>query len=439
MVISLAFLLMLAMSGPLNAEETEITFWTQEVEAPRMEIQNELAEEFSEKYPDLTVNIVPVDRHDMVERLTAAYAADDLPDAIFHSLEFSIGLAQEGLISPERATQVVDNLDKETFHQGPLSMLALDENQFASVPGDGWGQLLLYREDLFEEEGLDRPDTWDNILEAANTLHDPPLMWGIQVGTDPGDAYMLQIFEHFALSNNARVYEDGEIMVDSPEFRETMEFYKELADFTPEGLLYWLHTRTDYLAGKTPMIVWSPYILDDVSGYVEDMPIAVDDLADKTGLVTSIQGSSGEEAQYGSVRNFSITPTASPETDKWVEFLLTEGQSKWLSMAPQGKFPMRRGTKENPNEHVENWGELPMGEEVDATIGEVYGEETLDIMAEGAEEYDRWFFAEGKGDVATSVYGTLEVAEIIREYIDGDHTLDEAIGLIEESIISAED
>ena len=69
---------------------------------------------------------------------------------------------------------------------------------WAAVPADGWGQLLLYRKDLFVGKGIEAmlgvPDTWKKILTAAKALHHPPELWGIAVGTDPAQAYMQQIF-----------------------------------------------------------------------------------------------------------------------------------------------------------------------------------------------------------------------------------------------------
>ena len=48
-----------------------------------------------------------------------------------------------------------------------------------SVPVNGNIPLLLYRADLYEEHKLKVPETWDQLLENANKLHNPPRIYGI--------------------------------------------------------------------------------------------------------------------------------------------------------------------------------------------------------------------------------------------------------------------
>lgn len=67
--------------------------------------------------------------------------------------------------------------------RGALSLVEF-EGEYAAVPVDGWTQMLLYRADLFEEHGLEPPDTFERILTAIETLHDPPNMYGFVAATD---------------------------------------------------------------------------------------------------------------------------------------------------------------------------------------------------------------------------------------------------------------
>ncbi len=222
----------------------EITFWTTEVEKDRLEIQREISGSFT-RNTGIGVQVIPVQENLLAERVTAAYAARSLPDVLFHPIDFAIGWAEAGILDGRSATEVVNQLGKETFGKGPFH-LARFRNGFAAVPIDGWGQLLLYRKDLFKEKGLPKPDQWDHILKAAKTLHNPPLIWGFEAATDPGQTYTQQVFEHLALSNNVRLTDSsGNINLDTPEMIETLGFYRALTGFSPPGNLYWLHTRMD--------------------------------------------------------------------------------------------------------------------------------------------------------------------------------------------------
>ena len=129
--------------------QNQITFWTTEVEKDRLEVQREIARDFTQK-SQINVRVVPVQENLLAERVTAAFAARSLPDVLFHPIDFTIGWADAGILDGRSATEVVSLLDEDTFGVGPLN-LARVRGGYAAVPTDGWGQLLLYRKDLFQE------------------------------------------------------------------------------------------------------------------------------------------------------------------------------------------------------------------------------------------------------------------------------------------------
>ncbi len=412
--------------------EKEITFWTTEVEKDRVGIQKEIAAEFTQK-TGINVRVIPVEENLLVERVTAAYAARSLPDVVFHPIDFTIGWAEAGILDHVSSTDVVMTLGRETFGTGPLN-LARFKDGYAAVPADGWGQLLLYRKDLFEKKTLPVPDRWEAILKASQALHSPPLIWGFEVATDPGQTYTQQVFEHFALSNGVKLTDSsGQVNLNTPEMVETLEFYKKLSAYTPPGNLYWLHTRMDYLSGRAAMIVWSPFILDELSGLRRDQPVVPDIakgepgfLARHTGFVTTIHGPRGR-AQYGQINYFGITRDANKEAAKqWVEFLLSEGYLKWLSMAAEGKLPVRPGTKEDPEKFTKGWMELEFGVTTRAKISRFYGADVVKTIMAGVESFDRWGFSEGKGALVSKIYGTKVIPEILKKFLDGEITAQEA-------------
>jgi multiple sugar transport system substrate-binding protein len=55
------------------------------------------------------------------------------------------------------------------------------------LPINGNIQLFFYRKDLFEEHGLEVPQTWDEVEAAAKVLHNPPRMVGLANRTSPGN------------------------------------------------------------------------------------------------------------------------------------------------------------------------------------------------------------------------------------------------------------
>ncbi len=429
---------------PVAAADKPLTFWSTEVEKDRMKVQEDLAREF-ETRTGIRVKIVPVDENRLAERVTAAFAARSLPDVVFHPLDFTMGWRDAGVLDPKAAKETVEELGVETFRSGPLALVSGDGAP-AAVPVDGWGQLLLFRKDLFAEKGLGVPDTWDGILKAAEALHDPPRRWGFEAATDPGELYTQQVFEHFALSNGVRLSgPDGRVRLRTPGMLEALRFYKKLAGFTPPGNISWLHTRMDYLSGRAAMIVWSPFILDELSGLRQDQPVIPDKirgkpgyLARNTGFVTSIKGQRSS-AQYGQINCLGITVDAdAPAAKKWILFLLSRGYTRWLGMAAEGKMPVRRGTREDPKRFIREWMGLEFGTSTRARISDYYGEDVARAVIAGVDGFDRWGFGEGRGALVGRIYRTKVVPEILKRFLDGELDEVDAAGLMEEKVRALE-
>lgn len=432
--------LLLGAGVGVSAQQAGLSFWTTEIEPKRMAIQKDLAKRFKGA-TGIGVEVVPVEESQLPTRVVAAAAANALPDMIFVPLDYVITWVEEGILDPKAATTVIKGLGVDTFASGPLN-LATVEGDWAAVPADGWGQLLLFRKDLFagsaSETLLGTPNTWEKILAAAQALHAPPKVWGIAVGTDPTQVYMQQVFEQFALSNGAHLVNPstGEVDLNTPEFIQTLKFYKKLVSFTPPGNIYWRQTREDYFGGRQAMIIWSPFILDELAGLRNSAPVTATGLAkplhQMTGIVTAFKGPLGSKpAQWGQVSYFGITVGASSNAKKWAQFLLGDGYLDWLSMAPEGKFPLRP-------KFVDGWKQLKIGVDRKARIADLYPDEVIDSIIAGVDNFDRWGFASGKGACVGQVYGTKESIRILRRYLDGEVSAEEAAKQMTEAIQALE-
>ena len=103
--------------------------------------------------------------------MTNAAAAGELPDVVLGTpLDQSQQYAAEEIFDAEAAQAVVDKLGADTFSQKALDLVSRD-GVATGVPSDGWGQLLIYRKDLFDKAGLKAPKTLDDVEAAAAKLN----------------------------------------------------------------------------------------------------------------------------------------------------------------------------------------------------------------------------------------------------------------------------
>lgn len=420
-----ALVALAASASALSAEE--LRFWTTEEQPERLARQEAMAAEFAAASGHSVV-VIPVSETDLGTRATAAFAAGDLPDVIYHTLQYAAPWADAGILDIDAATDVVEALGADTFAPGALQMAATPDG-YASVPVDGWTQMLVYRADLFSEKGLEPPNSYANVLAAVDALHNPPEMYGFVAATKIDENFMSQVLEHVFLANGVSpVGPDGIQTLDEAATIEVLEFYKAIAEASPPGDLYWDQSRTLYFSGNAAMIIWSPFILDELAGLRDSAPPTINsdptssDLAAATGVVTNFAGPSNPDgAAWGDVRYFGITSDASTDAAmEFVQYSMNEGYGSTLAIAPEGKFPVRRGTAENPSEFADLWATLDVGVDRKAPLGDLYDAAMIEEIVGGLDVAQRWGVADGKLAEASAIINSQVINRLVREFIDGE-------------------
>lgn len=187
---------------------------------------------------------------------------------------------------------------------------------------------------MLQEKGLELPENWDDILEVAAAFNDQAnKKYGIALPTSES-AFTEQVFSQYALSNDANVFDkDKNVTVNTPEMKEAVEFYKELASYSMPGSTEVADVKDAFVGKNTPMAMYSTYILNAVkeAGFAEDLALV---LPNKK-----------EPVSYGCITVLGIADgMEDAETDaakKFVSFLLEkENNINWLNMAPGGIQPV---------------------------------------------------------------------------------------------------
>lgn len=419
-------------------DNVEIVFWTSEVQPERIERQEAIAAAFEAENPGVDVIIVPTEENEQVSLMTVNQASNTLPDLVLHSVQFTAKWVTDGALDTGRATAAIEALGVDTFSAGALNLAEVEEGVYGSIPSDGWGQLLLYRSDLFADAGLAAPDSYDNILAAAAALHNSEDgLIGFCGPNAPDQGYTWQTFEHIALANGATfVDEMGNITFDSPEMIEAMEFYNELmSNYGPgETGWFWDQTRANYLAGNCAMTIWSPFILDEMASLRDSAYPSCAEceenpgfIAENTDFVSAFTGYSNDvPAAWGSTFNIGITINADAEAEDFINYWFNEGYLDALSVAPEGKFPMRTGTPEEPTRFLEGWALLDVGVDRRAPLSEFYSEEDLAVITSGADGYTKMGFDVGQNVLASAVGSAFFIQENLASYLNGEISVEDA-------------
>jgi multiple sugar transport system substrate-binding protein len=390
----------LSMSSIVNA--TTVEYWTVQTQSDRLQTIEVMAEVFSALNPGIDVKIIGVDENDMAKQIAAAAASNTLPDMIEVSSNLSLAFAEEGIVDADANTEVVNNIGKERFYKGALTLVENPkEKKYVSVPYHGWVQGIWYRADWFAEAGLEAPTTWESIEKAAKYFNKPEdNQYGILLGTK-ADSYAEQCYTQFALSNNAGQFDkDGNLIFNSAGQVEVLDFYKRLAQYNPPGPQTW-RARDYYLQGKLAMFFYSSYILDDIAlaeaaasaggseNFASLKGASFDpNLAKNTRLATTITNK--QASSFGTLVGFSIMKNTNKDelqaTKKFIEYMNEKDQVVAYShMAVGGHLPMLRDIAET-DEFLND----PKG------IFAQYGKESIKEIIAGFENIKNFSVVDGK-------------------------------------------
>nr|WP_296068375.1 extracellular solute-binding protein [uncultured Actinoplanes sp.] len=405
-----------------------LTMWTTEDVQDRVEAMKKIAAKF-ESAKGIKVNVVAVAEDQFDQVMTSAAAEGKLPDLVAALQPEGVqSLAVNDLLDTTTPGEIVKDLGADTFSPAALKLTQNPDGKQLAVPSDAWTQLLFYRKDLFAKAGLDKPDTMAKITAAAQKLTTGGNA-GIALSTTPGDAFTHQSFEYFGLGNGCQLVDtSGKIQLNSPQCVDTFRFYNDLATkYSFKGNQDVDTTRANYFAGKAGMVVWSSFLLDELAGLRSDAlptcPECKKDpayLAKNTGVIGPVSGPSGRPTQFGQVVSWAITHDANkPAAKQFVEYMMSDAYTDWLALAPEGKVPTRKGTTDDPQKYLKAWSGLSAGVDKKAPLSSVYSADVINTIVNGADKFDRWGFAQGKGALVGATQGELPVPKAINDMVNG--------------------
>ncbi|MEU6404250.1 extracellular solute-binding protein [Streptomyces sp. NPDC046985] len=421
-------------TGP-GKPDREITVWSQENLPDRVAATRKIVAKFEQK-TGVKVHLVGVDEGQMPQLIMSAAAAGTLPDVIGAAPMGEVWqMYSNGLLNTQIPKQIVSELGRDTFNANALELTS-DKGANLGVPSDAWLQLMVYRKDRFDQKRLPAPDTYAKALTAAKALTGDG-RYGVSAATDPSDVFTSQSFESLALADDCQLVDaQHHAALASPPCRTAFKTYDDLArTYGAPGAQTVDSTRATYFAGRSSMLVWSSFLLDELDGLRKDAlpscPECANDpqyLSRNSGIVTAMQGpDAAEKAQFGEITSWVTTKTAETAASRqFIEYMMGAGYEDWFGMAPEGKIPVRDGTAAEPRRYLDAWRHSQIGVDTKKPLDQAYPASLLDRLADGVTHIRRWGITQGDGALVGATNGELPVPKAIGAMTSGQTSPSEA-------------
>jgi multiple sugar transport system substrate-binding protein len=337
--------------------KTTIEFMHSSVEQERLAVIDELVAKFEKENPDIKIKQVPVEEDAYNTKIVTLANAGKLPAVLEVGQDYAKVMDKDELIDKESVKTVLGKAGEENFYEGALKLVKTEDGKsYTGMPISGWVQAIWYNKEMLAAKGLEEPKSWDDVLAIAKAFTDPAnKKYGIGIPTVEG-GFSEQAFSQFALSNNANILDDkGKLNINTPEMKEALTFYQQLAKYTMPGSNDVTEVKDAFMNGSTPMAVYSTYILPAVyeQGNAANIGFAIPTQKTKAvfGTTTALTISSGLENDQKKA------------AEVFVEFMgQPENMTKWVLMSPGGAQPVSKLVIENEtyksNEVVKAFGEL---------------------------------------------------------------------------------
>lgn len=149
-----------------DAEEVTLTVWSWRTEDE--EAYNEIFSVYEEQNPHVTVEFVPYVNTDYNNILATGLTGSGGPDvAQLRAYGGLQPLVEAGQLLPlDGEVATLDDFDDETLD----GARGLEDGQIYGVPFGVQAIVAFYNQDIFDELGLEEPETWEEFIEVLDAL-----------------------------------------------------------------------------------------------------------------------------------------------------------------------------------------------------------------------------------------------------------------------------
>lgn len=223
-----------ASKAPATKDPITIKFWHQESDPKSVKFVEEMAAQFKQTHPNVTVEPTVLGWADMETKLLAAHAAGSPPELVNGFNQGMAWAVGRDLVRP------LDDVYEAVKARTPWHEEFIE---WARWDGKVWGlqwtwgtDMLLIRKDLADKAGLKDPTTWDEWHQWAKALTTGD-QYGIHLAGNAALWFNEDVFE-FVGGNGGSIWDkDGMPALVSDEMAGVLEYYKKIQDVLPPGWL----------------------------------------------------------------------------------------------------------------------------------------------------------------------------------------------------------
>lgn len=249
----------------------EITFWSSYTQGPRAEYMQEMADRFTKDHPKVKINIELFSWSEFYTKWTTGLSTGNVPDISSALPNHVTELIDAEALVP--LDDVIEEIGKDRFYETALAEGVKDGNHY-SVPLYNHAQVMWYRTDLLEKAGLEIPQTWDELREAAGKLTDGDV-YGLSVPMGTNDMLATRFLNLYVKSAGKRLIgADGKADLTNQTVYDAINYWVDMYKNTsPEGSVNYnvLDQATLYYQGKTAFDFNSGFQIGGVESTTPDL------------------------------------------------------------------------------------------------------------------------------------------------------------------------